>query len=163
MSIRLRGKLPELSQLAGPFSILLFNVERLRAWEEISSGLASTVQGINNDLAFDFALKGALCEGAKIFGKLLFISFFCQGDRRLYAPYKKSGTLKKPRSQVSLYKFLLMFRRPFRRACRPLRRRSNRRGRRVSSASLRRGRRSPPVFRPQGCPAFSRGLSRRRR
>ena len=32
--------------------------------EEINSGLASTVQGINNALAFDFALKGALSEGA---------------------------------------------------------------------------------------------------
>ena len=51
MSIRLRGKLPEISQLAGPFSILLFNAERLRAWEEISRGLASTVQGINYDLS----------------------------------------------------------------------------------------------------------------
>ena len=28
--------------------------------EEINSGLASTVQGINNALSFDFALKGAL-------------------------------------------------------------------------------------------------------
>ena len=37
--------------MAEPFLILLFNVERLRAWEEISSGLASTVQGINNDLS----------------------------------------------------------------------------------------------------------------
>ena len=29
-----------------------------------NNGLASTVQGINNALSFDFTLKGALCEGA---------------------------------------------------------------------------------------------------
>ena len=33
--------------------------------ETINSGLASTVQGINNALSFDFTLKGALCEAAR--------------------------------------------------------------------------------------------------
>ena len=72
MKIRLRysgAGLFSLRHFFAPIFLLSYKIFQtyLHSFErgkEINCGLASTVQGINNALSFDFALKGALCEGA---------------------------------------------------------------------------------------------------